>query len=106
MQKFGANPIVEPDAARNLLDIGANLLAQISNLVDEGDLGGKKGVGRIFDQFGGPAPSVDDRRLIEVKGTVDFRHHLFRALVVSANDDPIRVLEITNRGALAQEFRL
>ena len=29
----------------------ADLLAQIGHLVDEGDLGGEKRVGRIFDQL-------------------------------------------------------
>ena len=36
--------------------------AQIGDLVDEGDLGGEKGVGRVFDQLGGAPVGEQDRR--------------------------------------------
>ncbi len=52
MQEFGADAVVEPDAARDLLHIGADLFREIRYFVDEGDLGRKKGVGGVFDQFG------------------------------------------------------
>src|SRR5262249_48537961 len=39
MQELGADAVVEADAARDLLHIGAHLLAQVCDLVDEGDLG-------------------------------------------------------------------
>ena len=58
MQEFRADAVVEPDAARDVLDVGADLLAEIGDLVDEGDLGGEEGVGGIFDQLGG-APAGD-----------------------------------------------
>ena len=60
MEEFGADPVVEADAARHVLDVGADRLAQIGHLVDEGDLGGEEGVGGIFDQLGG-APAGDER---------------------------------------------
>ena len=53
MQKFRADALVEADAVRDVLDIGADLLAQIGDLVDEGDLGRQKGIGGIFDELGG-----------------------------------------------------
>ena len=53
MQEFAADAAVEADAAGDVLDIGADRLAQIGDLVDEGDLGREKGVGRVFDQLGG-----------------------------------------------------
>ena len=53
MQEFRADAIVETDAARDLLHIGADFFGKIGDLVDEGDLGGEKGVGRVFDQLGG-----------------------------------------------------
>jgi hypothetical protein len=37
---------------RDLLDIGADLLAQVGDLVDEGDLHREEGVAGIFDQLG------------------------------------------------------
>ena len=81
-------------------------LAEIGDLVDEGDLGGEKRVGGVFDQFGGAPAGVHDRRLVEVERPVDFGHHLARALVVGADDDAVGVLEVLDRRAFAQKFRI
>ena len=62
MQELRADAIVEPDAARDLLHVGADFLAQIGDLVDEGDLGREEGVGGIFDQLGGAPVGEQDRR--------------------------------------------
>ena len=51
MQEFTANAVVETDAARDFLDIGANFFAQIRNFVDEGDFGREKCIGCIFNEF-------------------------------------------------------
>src|SRR3546814_5806742 len=59
MEEFGADAIVEADAARDVLHIGADLLAEIRDFVDEGDLHREKGVGGIFDEFGGPAGGAE-----------------------------------------------
>jgi hypothetical protein len=45
VQEFGTDAVVETDTARNVLNIGANLLAQISDFVDETDLGRQKRIG-------------------------------------------------------------
>ena len=39
----------------DLLHVGADLLAEVGHLVDEGDLHREEGVGGIFDQLGGAA---------------------------------------------------
>ncbi len=104
MEEFGPDPAVEADAARHVLDVGADRLAQIGNLVDEGDLGREKGVGGIFDQLRRPPRGEQQGRLVEVERPVDFPHHLGRILLLGADDDPVRMLEILDRGALAQEF--
>ena len=65
MQEFRADPVVKTDAARDFLDVGANLFGKIGHLVDEGDLGGEEGVGRVFDQLGGPPGREHQRRPIE-----------------------------------------
>ncbi len=49
MQEFRPDAIVHADAARHVLDIGADFLAEIGHFVDEGDLGREKGVGGVFD---------------------------------------------------------
>ncbi len=106
MQELAADAVVEPDAARDLLDVGADLLAEIGDLVDEGDLGGEEGVGGVFDQFGGAPAGVEDRRLVEIERAVELRHHLLGALVRGADDDAVGMLEVLDRRALAQEFRV
>ena len=62
MQEFAADAVVEADAARHVLHVGADLLAQVGDLVDEGDLGGEEGVGGVFDQLGGAPADIEDRR--------------------------------------------
>src|SRR5262245_15515035 len=76
MQKLRSDPVVEPDAAGNLLHIGPNLFAQICDLIDEGDLCRQERIGGVFDEFSGPTGGVENRRLIEVERTIDFRHDL------------------------------
>ena len=63
VQEFRADAVVQADAARDVLDVGADLLAEIGDLVDEGDLGREKGVGRIFDQFRSAPIDEEQRRL-------------------------------------------
>ena len=106
MQKFRADAIVESDAARDVLHVGANFLGQVGNLIDEGDLGGEEGVRRVFDKLGGAAAGVEDGRLVEVKRPINLGHELARALVVGADHDAIGMLEVLDGGAFAQEFRI
>ena len=82
MQEFRADAIVEADAAGDLLHIGADLLAEIGDLVDEGDLGREKGVRRIFGEFRRAPVGDENRRLIEIERPVDLAHDVFGALVL------------------------
>ena len=61
MQELRADAVVEADAAGHVLHVGAHLLAQIRDLVDEGDLGGEEGVGGVFRQLR-RAPGRDQDR--------------------------------------------
>jgi hypothetical protein len=88
-----------------MLDVGADLLAEIGDLVDEGDLGRKKRVRGIFGQLGGAATRLQDRRVVQVKRPVEFAHDLRSAFVLRADDDAVRPLEVGD-GAFAQEFRV
>ena len=76
VQEFRADAVVEPDPARDLLDIGADLLAQIRHFVDEGDLGREEAVGRVFDHLRGAAIGEQDRRRVEVERAIKVRKHL------------------------------
>ena len=106
MQELAADAVVQADAARHLLHVGADLLAEVGDLVDEGDLHGQKGVGGVFDQFGGAPVGEQDRRLVEIERAVELGHHRPGALVVEADDHAVRPLEVLDRRAFAQELRV
>ena len=63
MEEFRADPVVEPDTARNLLHVGADLFAEIRNFVDECDLRSEERIGRILDELSGPTFGIEYRRL-------------------------------------------
>ena len=96
----------EPMPQRDLLNVGADLLAKIGDLVDEGDLHRQKGVGGIFDQFRRAACSEQHRRLVDEERPVDLRHHVACELAFGADDDAVRMLEVLDRRAFAQELRI
>src|SRR6266496_4783258 len=75
MQKFAADAVVEPDAARDFLHVGADLFGEIRDLVDEGDLGGEKGIRRVLDQLRGAPRGEHQRRLVERQRKVKIAEH-------------------------------
>jgi len=86
--------------------VGAGAFAQIGDLVDEGDLGGEERIGRVFDQLRGAAADIKHRRGVQIQRSVDFGHHRARRFIVAADDDAVRVLEVVDGRAFAQEFRV
>jgi hypothetical protein len=106
MEKLAADAAVEPDAAGDVLDIAAQRLAQIGDLVDEGDLGGEKGVGRVFDQLGGGDIGEQHRRLDQIERPVELAQHRTRPLAGGADHHPVGAHEIGDRRALAQKLRV
>ena len=67
MEEFGADAVVETDAARDLLHVGVHLLAEVGDFVDEGDLGRKECVGGVLYEFSGAPGGVENGRLIEAQ---------------------------------------
>jgi len=51
MQELSANTFIKPHAFGNLMNIGADLFAQIGDLVNERNLDRQKGICRIFYQL-------------------------------------------------------
>ena len=47
-KKLGADAVVQPDAARNFLDVDADFFGRVGDLVDERDLGSKKRIRCVF----------------------------------------------------------
>ena len=106
MQEFRSDAAVEPDAARDVLHIRADLLAEVRHLVDEGDLGREERVRRVFDQLGAFRAREHDRRLVQIERAIDLAHHIARAVAVAADDDAVGPAEIADGRAFAQEFRI
>ena len=71
MQELAADAAVEPDAARHVVHVGADLLAQIGDLVDEGDLGREEGVAGVLGDLGRLDVGEHHRRLDQVERPVD-----------------------------------
>ena len=106
MQELRADPVVEPDPPRHLLHIGTDPFAEVGDLVDEGDLGGQEGIGRIFGQFGRAAGRPDDRCPVQVERPVELLHDRAGSTIFRAEHDAVGSLEILDRGAFAQELRV
>jgi hypothetical protein len=106
MQELVADALVHADALGDLLHVGADLLAEVGDLVDEGDLHGEEGVGGVFDQLGGAAFAEIERRLVEIERAVDLAHDLDGARLLGAEHDAVGALEVGDGGAFAQEFRV
>jgi hypothetical protein len=106
MQELAANAAIEPDPAGNVVYVGAHLLAKIGNLVDEGNLRGKKGVAGILGDFSRFDIGEHHRCLDQVERPVYGSHNVVRALGLNADDHPVRLHEVLDRCALAQELRI
>ena len=88
------------------MNVRSYLFCQIRNFIDKRDLGGQKRVSRIFDELGAAAAGVHDRRLIEIKRSVNLSHDLAPTLVICSHNDAVRMLEIAHRRTLSEEFRV
>src|SRR5262245_8290003 len=104
MQELASDSVVQPDTARDLLNVSANFFRQVGHFVNEGDLCSQKCVRGIFDELGAATAGKKHRRPVKIEGPVDFSHKLARALVVSANHDSIRMFEVLNCCSFTQKF--
>src|SRR3546814_11876981 len=90
VQELAADAPVEADAAGDVVHVGADLLAEIGDLVDKGDLGGEEGVAGVLGQLGGLQAGEENRRFDQVERPVERAHDLARALGLGADDDAVR----------------
>jgi hypothetical protein len=103
MQELRADAVVEADAARDVLDIGADRSQRSAISLMKVILVARKALAAYL--ISSPcAGGEQDRRLVEIERAIDLLHHLAGALVLGADDDAVGALEILDRGALAQEF--
>ena len=101
IEELIANAPVKAHALRHLLHIGAQLLANQRNLVDEADLRREKGVAGILDHFGGAQVGHHNAR---AQGQMQLRHLLGGVMVAAANHHAVGVEEIVNRRTFTREL--
>ena len=58
MKKLWANTVIQTDASRNVIHVGANFLGEIRDLINESDLGGQERVSRVFNKFRRPSAAI------------------------------------------------
>src|SRR5215471_1323277 len=106
MKKLGADAAVQSDAAGNLLDIGADLFADVRDLVYERDLGREKCVGRVLDEFRCLDTRKDHRGLVQEERTIELAQYGARPSIGNAANHASGPAKILDRRTLAQEFRI
>ena len=103
-RNFGPMRRVETHAARDVLHVRADALADLRDLVDERDLRGQEAVRRVLDQLRRLDVGDDERDLERVQRRVDLLHQLDRLVVGGADDDAVRLHEVLDGRAFAQEL--
>ena len=103
-QERRADARVGADGAADLVDVGADELAEVRDLVHERDARRQHRVGGVLGQLGAGAVHDHDRRAGARERRVELVHHLGAARVVGADDDAIGLHEVVDRRALLQEL--
>ncbi len=103
-QKALADARVGADAAANIVNVGADLLADIGNFVHKGDLGGQHRVGRILGELGAAAVHHDNGIPRADKRLVEGRHDLGGLLAARPNHHAFGVLKIFDGGPFPEKL--
>ena len=104
VEEFIADAGVAGHAAPDLVDVAAVGLAEVGDLVDEGDLGGEHGIGGVLDHLrGGNVHDVDGVAVAD-EGLVELAHPAAGALVGDADHDAVGFVEVVDRGAFFEEL--
>ena len=81
-------------------------LTDVRHFVNEGDLHGEEGVGRVFYQLGGFQIGEEDRRFDQIERAVEQAQDFAGAVGLDADDHAVRAHEIGDGAAFAEEFRV
>ena len=101
MEELEPDARVVADAEGDLAHVGAHRLAQVGDLVDERHLRGEKRVRRVLDELGRRGVGHEDR---SSQASVELGHAHGDAGVLAADDDAVRLEEVTHRGPFAEEL--
>ena len=105
MEKLSSDPSIQTHGPGHMMNIGAHPLAEIRYLVDEGHLGGQKGVRCILNHLGGLERGDDKRGLDEIEGAIDVLHDRHGLLTLRADGHPVGSHEVLNGRTLLSETR-
>src|SRR4029453_3744733 len=89
MEESTADSVVIGECMSELRDVSAGRLAHLGYRVDEGDLGGKEGIGRRFDQLGGGEVGDQEGYAGLQQRPVDLAEHLLCAPGCDPHDDTV-----------------
>ena len=103
IKKFTPDAFVESHTLGDLQDIGAHVIANLRDSVDERYFGGQKRVRSVLDQFR-RIDIGDDHHGLQRR--VHLAQEPFGPGRLNADDDTIGVHKIMDRGTLAQKFRI
>ncbi len=79
------------------MNVGAGRFADVCDLVDKRNLGGKKRVVGVFDKLRRRPVRHDDGGFVEDQRAIDGLHHLPSALRTRADHHPVWLHEVINR---------
>ena len=103
LQEVRRDAGIEAHYSRDVANIGADLVAQGCDRVDERDFRGQEGVRRVFAQFSGCVIGEHERRWnVEIQGR-DFERHFARC---GADHQPVGRKEVFDSPSFAKELRV
>ena len=106
MEEFAADPAVHTDGPGQIHHIGIDRLADSGDFVDEADLHGQEGVGRVLGQLGSFNGGTDNRGFTEVEGFVNLLKNLAGLFGFHPDDHPVGPHEIADSRAFPQKLRV
>ena len=106
IQEVVADAWVAAHALAHVLDVGAELLGQVGQLVHETDARGQHGVGGVFGELGTAHVHDEKAVVVALKGCIQGAHIPGRALVLAAQDDASGAHEVLDGGTFLQELRV
>ena len=95
---------VRADAFADFLDVPAEGLREVGDLVHERDPGGEHGVGSVLGQLGRAPRHHEHAVVVALERRVQLAHDAFGALVAGAEDDAVGLLEVVDRRSFLQEL--
>ena len=106
VQELRADAVVEPDAARHLLHVGADLLARSAISLMKVILVARKALAAYLISSAVRRAGEQHRRLVEVQRPVELAASPCARARPGADHDAVGMLEVADRRALAQELRI